>query len=62
METFVVRIYRHSFGQPDEIVGLIEHVKTGKKSRFENTEELSSIICNDCGGNHEVSPKHTQRR
>jgi hypothetical protein len=50
METFIVRIYRRLFGKPDNIVGLTEHVESGKKSRFENMEELREIIMEKEGG------------
>ncbi len=44
METYILRIYRHSADQPEQVTGISEHVETGEKQRFENFQQLNEII------------------
>jgi hypothetical protein len=44
MDSYLTRIYRRSTDDPDEIVGIIEEIDTGKKHSFKNVSELSAII------------------
>jgi hypothetical protein len=44
MDSYLARIYRRSKDDPDEIVGIIEEIDTGKKHSFKNVSELNTII------------------
>ena len=44
MDTYIVRIFRRSGQNPEEIVGTSEHVETGEKQVFKDMKKLSGII------------------
>jgi len=44
METYIIRIYRRLVDQPEQIVGVSEHVETGKKSKFDSFQQLGRIL------------------
>ena len=39
--TFIVRVGANEVG---EVVGVIEHVRTGRKERFDGVEAISGVI------------------
>lgn len=44
MDSYIVRIYRRSQGDPDELAGLVETVGTSERSSFRNFTELTSVL------------------
>jgi hypothetical protein len=43
-ETYVIRIYRQAAGDPPQLIGLAEQVRSGKKTAFHTMEELCRIL------------------
>ena len=39
-----VRVYRRSPGGPPQLVGVVEAVRTGRKTPFHNIEELCEVL------------------
>ena len=49
-ESYVVRVYRRSQGDPAELVGVVEQVRTGRKTSFHNIAELwETLVCRGPG-------------
>ena len=44
MDSSIVRIYRRSQGNPDELAGLVEKVGNNERSSFRNFPELTSVL------------------
>jgi hypothetical protein len=45
-ESYVVRVYRRCRGDPAELVGVVEQVRTGRKIAFHNIAELwDTLVC-----------------
>jgi hypothetical protein len=44
MDSYIVRIYRRSKCDPDELAGLVETVGTSERSSFRNFPELTSVM------------------
>jgi hypothetical protein len=44
VESFVVRIYRRYAGEPNRVVGVVEHPEQGMVERFNGTGELMKIL------------------
>ena len=44
MDSYIVRIYRRSQGDPDELAGLVETVGTSERLSFRNFPELTSVL------------------
>jgi hypothetical protein len=44
MDSYIVRIYRRSQGDPDELAGLVETVGTSDRLSFRNFPELTSVL------------------
>ena len=44
LETFIIRIYRRLIAQPEQILGVSEHVETGRIDRFENIDQLNGLL------------------
>jgi hypothetical protein len=43
-DTYIVRVYRRSPGDPAQLVGVVEAVRTGRKTPFHNIEELCEVL------------------
>jgi hypothetical protein len=39
-DTYIVRLYRRSAGDPVQLVGVVERVRTGRNTAFHNMNEL----------------------
>lgn len=61
MDTYILRIYKRSESRPDEVVGLSEHVETGKQDRFENIRQLSGIIVGPKTAEAKTGPTQTMK-
>lgn len=46
MDSYIVRIYRRSQTEPDELAGLVETVGTSERSSFRSFPELTSVLRN----------------
>jgi len=44
MDSYIVRIYRRSPGDPDELAGLVETVGTSERVSFRDFPELASVL------------------
>jgi hypothetical protein len=44
MDSYIVRIYRNSQGDPDELAGLVETVGSKERLSFRNFTELTSVL------------------
>jgi len=44
MDSYIVRIYRRSQGDSDELAGLVETVGTSERLSFRNFPELTSVL------------------
>lgn len=44
MDSYIVRIYRRSQGDADELAGLVETVGTSERLSFRNFPELTSVL------------------
>jgi hypothetical protein len=44
MSSYLTRIYRRNKDNPDDIVGIVEDIDTGRKQPFKNLSELNKII------------------
>ncbi|MGD8618973.1 MAG: hypothetical protein PVH54_07250 [Gammaproteobacteria bacterium] len=44
MDSYIVRIYRRSQGDSDELAGLVETVGTSERLAFRNFSELASVL------------------
>jgi hypothetical protein len=51
MDSYIVRIYRRSQGDSDELAGLVETVGTSERLPFRNFSELSSVLHRMLGHN-----------
>ncbi len=45
MESYIVRVYRRDEKDPENIVGMVEVVKTGAVKKFADRSELCDVIC-----------------
>ncbi|MBL8541828.1 MAG: hypothetical protein JNK68_15905 [Betaproteobacteria bacterium] len=43
-DTYVVRIYRQANGNPPQPIGMVEQVRSGRKTPFHTMEELWRIL------------------
>jgi hypothetical protein len=43
-DSYIVRVYRRSPGDPAQLVGVVEAVRTGRKTPFHNIEELCEVL------------------
>jgi hypothetical protein len=43
-DTYVIRIYRQTSGDPPQPVGMVEQIRGGKKTPFHTMEELWRIL------------------
>jgi hypothetical protein len=43
-DTYIVRVYRRSRGDPAQLVGVVEAVRTGRKTPFHNMTELWDVL------------------
>lgn len=43
-QSYIVRIYRRGEASPDELVGLVERVETGREAAFHSFEELRIVL------------------
>lgn len=46
MNSYIVRIYRRNNDSPQNLVGVVELVESGKEKAFANFEELRAILDN----------------
>ena len=44
MDTYIIRIFRRSEQDPEEIIGTTEHIETGQKQGFKDLKNLCGII------------------
>jgi len=44
MDSYIVRIYRRTQGDSDELAGLVETVGTSERLSFRNFPELTSVL------------------
>ena len=44
MKSYVIRIYRQYEGEPERVVGLVEHPEDGAVERFNGVAELVNIL------------------
>ncbi len=44
MKSYVIRIYRQYEGEPERVVGLVEHPEDGAVERFSGVAELVNIL------------------
>jgi hypothetical protein len=43
-DTYVIRIYRRATGDPPQPIGMVEHVRSGKKLPFHTMDELWRVL------------------
>lgn len=43
-QSYIVRIYRRGEGSPEEVVGLVEQVETGREAAFHSFDELRTVL------------------
>lgn len=43
-DTYVVRIYRQATGTPPQPIGMVEQIRSGRKTPFHTMEELWRIL------------------
>jgi hypothetical protein len=46
-DTYIVRLYRRSSGDRVQLVGVVERVRTGRKTPFHNMTELWDVLALD---------------
>lgn len=53
-QSYIVRIYRRGEGSPEEVVGLVEQVETGREAAFHSFDELRTVLA--------AKPRRKRRR
>jgi hypothetical protein len=44
MDSYLIRIYRRSKDDPEEVVGVVEEIKTGLKHAFQGMSSLCKLL------------------
>ena len=60
-DTYIVRLYRRSAGDPSQLVGVVERVRTGKKTAFHGMDELWDALASHRPGAIETGRSRQSR-
>lgn len=61
MENYIVRIYRRSENESEELVGLVEDVERGKTHPFKSAAELCRILTPSAENDYQKRRKRRSR-